>query len=263
MRVFEKLSNKSWIKKNSHLLIKVKTEYGYLNLLKNDQFITSSFIKGEYWAKNELKTIVDFLNFKKKDELVYFDVGSNIGSHVLAISKIFNSKVKIFCFEPQSFIFKILQSNIYENNLQNVVSFNKAISDKKQILNIKVPNYTEYNNFGGLELIKAKFSDNHLINFSNINEEVETIPLDNFINHKVDFIKMDIEGMENLGINGGIELIKKHRPFLIIELKKTDLDFMLSFFKNSDYSAYLSSDGNGLFVPNELGIMVKNLKKII
>lgn len=46
--------------------------------------------------------------------------------------------------------------------------------------------------------------------------EVQCIPLDDLINAKPTFIKMDIEGAEPLALRGAANLIKTHRPILAI-----------------------------------------------
>lgn len=259
---FKKSLLKLWIKLHSKNLVKINTKYGKLYLLKNDEFITNTFLKGKYWAEYEIKIIEDLLNFKNINKLIYFDVGANIGSHALALSKIFKKRIDIYCFEAQNFISKILEANINENNLYNVKNFNCAVSDDYELIKIKVPNYNKINNFGSLELRLPKYSDNDKIIFSDTFESIKSIKLDDFKNIKVDFIKIDVEGMEHFVINGGKELIKSHRPFLFMELVKTETETILNFFKEIDYSAYQINTENGLFIPNELKVPIKNLKKL-
>jgi len=76
--------------------------------------------------------------------LTYFDIGANIGSHVLAISKIFKNKINIYFFEAQKFVFEILKTNISENYLKNVHVFHNAVSDNNNQIKIKIPNYEEF-----------------------------------------------------------------------------------------------------------------------
>ncbi len=46
----------------------------------------------------------------------------------------------------------------------------------------------------------------------------------------VDFIKMDIEGMEDKAIEGAVNTIDKYRPICYIEIVKTNANFVLEFF---------------------------------
>lgn len=264
INLLKKTLNKIFFKKHSEKLTKINTKYGTLFLLKYDKFITDTFLKGKYWAEYEIKIIEDLLNLKVKNnnELSYFDVGANIGSHVLALSKLFENKIKIKCFEAQSFVFKILEANVYNNNLNNVKVFNNIVSDNHKLVNVRIPNYNKINNFGGLELQPPKYSDNQNIIFLNSFENIKSITLDDFIDEKVDFIKIDVEGMEHLVIKGSREIIIKHRPFLLMELVKTETKNILNFFKEINYSAYLINSENGLFIPNEIGVPIRNLKKL-
>ena len=62
--IFKNSLIKIWLKKNSKNLIQVETKYGKLYLLKNDKFITNSFLNGKYWAEYEIKIFEDLLNTK-------------------------------------------------------------------------------------------------------------------------------------------------------------------------------------------------------
>ena len=260
--IFKNSLLKMWLKKNLKNLIQVETKYGKLYLLKNDEFISGAFLRGKYWAEYEIKIFEDLLNFKNSKELVFFDVGANVGSHALGLSKIFKDRIKIYCFEAQSYVHKILEANIYENHLRNVLAFNNAVSNNNELIQIKVPDYSQINNFGSLELKPPKYSDNNKIFFSNSIENIGSIKLDDLKDIKVDFIKIDVEGMEHLVIEGGKELINKHRPFLFIELVKTETKDIFELFKKIKYSAYLINNENGLFIPSELKVPIRNLKKI-
>ena len=258
----KKLLNYIWLKKNSKNLISVETKYGNLNLIKKDLYITKSFLNGNYWAINEIKIITDILKFKNKEKLTYFDVGANVGSHVLAISKIFNNKINIKCFEAQPYVYKVLEANIIENKLDNVEYHNCAISNHNNFIIFKKPDYSQINNFGGLELMKILRSDNQNMNFSEKKIKIKSMKLDNFKDHLVDFIKIDVEGMEKIVIEGGLQLIKRNRPTILMELEKIDDKNFLEFFKINNYSGYTNGDGNGLFVPNELAT-VQNMNRFL
>ena len=103
-------------------------------------------------------------------------------------------------------------------------------------------------------------SDNFDMKKSGLFEEVKTIKLDSF-DEEVDFIKIDIEGMEDVAINGAKDLIIKFRPFLFIELLKTKNDDVISFLKKNNYRIYLK-EYNAIIIPNESKVSFTGLKKI-
>ena len=68
--------------------------------------------------------------------------------------------------------------------------------------------------------------------------------------------------MENLVLKGSKNLISNYRPFLFMELLKSNLEEILNFFKNKDYNIYLK--GMDAFIsPIESKINFKGLKKLL
>ena len=156
----------------------------------------------------------------------------------------------------------MFEETITINQIKNIKLYHKAVSDKNnEVVKIELPDYSKFNNFGGFELNKPfKNSDNFDMKKSGLFEEVKTIKLDSF-DEEIDFIKIDIEGMEDLAINGAKDLIIKFRPFLFIELLKTKNDDVIGFFKKNDYRIYLK-DYNAIMIPNESKVSFTGLKKI-
>ena len=243
----------------------IETQFGKILINKNDKFIGKSFLDQKYWGLQDIEVISKIVEFKckKKNMIVFYDVGANIGTHSIALSNIFKNKIKIKAFEAQSNIFKMFNQSIKINNLSNIKLYHNAVSDKNdEVIRINLPDYSKPNNFGGLELYKPfQNSDNAQIQKSGIFEDVKTIKLDNF-NEEVDFIKIDVEGMENLVLKGSKNLIFNYRPFLFMELLKSNLEEILNFFKNKDYNIYLK--GMDAFIsPIESKINFKGLKKLL
>ena len=62
---------------------------------------------------------------------------------------------------------------------------------------------------------------------------------------KVDLVKLDIEGSELNALKGGIDMLKRHKPALIVEVGEDtchaagyEMDDLVSFVRNLGYSAY-------------------------
>ena len=112
------------------------------------------------------------------------------------------------------------------NGLTNIFFHQLAVSNNDiSEIEISLPNYNLFNNFGGLVLITAQNSDNQNMTKDG-SEIVKVITLDSF-NEPVDFIKMDIEGMEDKAIEGAKETIDKHHPICFFEIAKTNSDAIL------------------------------------
>jgi FkbM family methyltransferase len=242
----------------------VDTKFGKIVVNINDEYIGKSFLYKNYWAEDEIMGIsmVLKLKCKNKEKILFYDIGSNIGSHSLALSNIFKDKISIKAFEAQSNIYKMFKKTIEINQIKNIKLYNNAVSNKNdELIRIELPDYSKFNNFGAFEFHKPyKNSTNLSITKSGIYEDVKTIKLDNF-DEDVDFIKMDIEGMENIAIDGSKNIINKFRPILYIELLKANNEDIINFFKKNDYRIYLTSN-NAYLIPNESTINFTGLKKL-
>lgn len=249
---------------NKNLKI-INTQFGKIVININDQFIGKSFLNQKYWGLKDIKIISEIIEFKckKKNKIVFYDVGANIGTHSIALSNIFKNKIVIRAFEAQSNIYEMFNQSIKINNLNNIELYHNAVSDKNdEIIRINLPDYYKHNNFGGLELFEPfQNSDNAQMQKSGIFEDVKSIKLDIF-NEEVDFIKIDVEGMENLVLKGSKNLIANHRPFLFMELLKSKLEDVTEFFKDKDYNIY-SKGTDAFIIPVESKVNFKGLKKLL
>ena len=243
----------------------INTQFGKIVININDQFIGKSFLNQKYWGLQDIEIISKIIEFKckKKNKIVFYDVGANIGTHSIALSNIFKNKIVIRAFEAQSNIYEMFNQSIKINNLNNIELYHNAVSDKNdEIIRIDLPDYSKQNNFGGLELLKPfQNSDNAQMKKSGIFEDIKSIKLDIF-NEEVDFIKIDVEGMENLVLKGSKNIIVNHRPFLFMELLKSKLEDVTEFFKDKDYNIY-SKGMDAFIIPVESKVNFKGLKKLL
>ena len=123
-------------------------------------------------------------DFEISDNDVVIDVGAHIGLFTLYASQ-FCKKGKIFSYEAIKDNYDILIENIQINNLTNIVTINKAVSNERNLVKIYLS-----------EDQAAHSSYNQGKNFV----EVESISLKEIIDHnaitKCDFLKLDCEGAE-------------------------------------------------------------------
>ena len=253
------------MKEDNKNLKTVETQFGKIIININDQFIGKSFLNKKYWGLQDIEVISKMIEFKckKKNRIVFYDVGANIGTHSIALSNIFKNKIVIKAFEAQSNIYEMFNQTIKINNLDNIKLYHNAVSDKNdEIIRVNLPDYSKNNNFGGLELFKpSQNSDNNQMKKSGIFEDIKTIKLDIF-DEEVDFIKIDVEGMENLVLEGSKNLIVNHRPLLFMELLKSKLDEIIEFFKDKDYTIY-TKGMDAFIIPVESKINLEGLKRLL
>ena len=58
------------------------------------------------------------------------DVGANFGAFSIAASRLVGESGKVFCYEPDPFVFERLQQNIRMNGCRNVTAFNEAVGGR-------------------------------------------------------------------------------------------------------------------------------------
>lgn len=249
--------------KNQSPVLVAYSNYGPIIINTFDMYIGHSILRTGYWAEDDIDVMKQLCSYllKKKPNITFYDVGANIGTHSLALAKVFGDKIKVRSFEAQSSIYNMLCGTVALNNLSNVRPHNLAVSDSSgETIEIQLPDYTKVNNFGGFEVKPPKNSDNHSMKFSGRSEVVQTVHLDSF-NESVDVIKMDIEGMEHVAILGAINILKDHRPCLYIEIIKTDKIALLEVLKDNNYVMYSRKD-DILCIPAEYDLHVAGLRLI-
>lgn len=240
------------------------SHYGPLLVNYNDTVIGAEVVKTGYWAHNDILLIVEILRFiktQKNRKLVFFDVGANIGTHSLAIAKTFGLDVTIRAFEAQRILFYMMCGTMALNNLEQVYCYHKAVSEVgNEVIEFDLPDYKNKNNFGGLELVRPLRSDNSEMIFSQ-REKVISINLDSF-DDKVDFIKIDVEGMEDKVLLGSKRIIAEHRPVMFLEILKTNTDKVLGQLSESNYLAF-RRNADLVAIPAELNIQINDSVRIL
>ena len=162
---------------------------------------------------------------------IFIDAGTNIGNHTLYFSKILNA-AKVYCFEPQKEIFKILQKNIKANNV-NAEIYNNVLSDKSE--NFSIDKFYSHN-FGATSFI------------SDENGKYTSLTLDDIcLKDEICAIKIDVEGHDFPVLKGAVKILEKYSPVLWIEIKseaEEKINFLASFGyvlaarSNEDYFFY-------------------------
>lgn len=144
------------------------------------------------------------LELEKGD--VILDCGAYIGDTVQIYMDRLLGDCSIYAMEPFGENFLRLQENIKKNAWDNVKAYHCAIGEKegKTILHYEKDDFKM-----GITLGELKGS---------YTEEVDVHTLDNlFMNlPRINYLKMDIEGQEVNALCGATEILKKHKPKLMI-----------------------------------------------
>lgn len=203
---------------------------GYRWIIDNpDDAIQKHHKEGKFFEMEDLLFISQYIN----DGDVILDVGANVGNHAIYFNKNTNAS-KIIVIEPVEKIYKILLANValnYAHNIDlNYIGFALGHTDT---VGFPFMIYGK-DNLGATQLSPVSIHDNDVVTFPPVN----IFRGDKFFsNEKIDFIKIDVESMELLVLDGLKETILKNRPKIYIEVaKKNVYDFNNWLEKNSYHS---------------------------
>jgi len=261
----------------------VRGRHGYLLYNQNDTVVGLSVARyGEYFESE-----VDIFRRMIRPGARVADLGANIGTHTVAMARIVGEGGWVTAVEPQRLVFQTLCANVALNSLTNVDCQNMAVSNTKEPILVEELDPRAAVNFGGLEL-----------GHSAANRSVRCTRLDDFLNgERLDFMKIDIQGMEEACLRGARETLKRYNTILYMENDQAEKSPpLLAYLKELGYAAYwhlpmfynqnnfaadpvnvhavgyfetgdpfLSCNGfaiNMLCVPNALGIRVNGLLEV-
>lgn len=143
-------------------------------------------------------------NFKNDENTIFWDIGANIGLFSLYASQKHNN-IKIFSFEPSTSNLRVLSRNISINKLQERILINQfpLTNNENSYLDLKETRFQEgcsLNTFGedfGHDGNKIYEKNSYKVFGNNINNLI-----DNKILDIPDYIKIDVDGIEHLILEG-------------------------------------------------------------
>jgi FkbM family methyltransferase len=181
--------------------------------------IQSHHARGTFYELEELAIIAEF--FPRGG--VFVDIGANVGNHILYVCK-FLHPTQVVVFEPNPAATPILRINLALNHLERSVDLSHigvGLSDATARARAHVPP----GNLGATRM--------------QISAELDGLPLirgdDVLVGRPVDFIKIDVEGMEMQALRGLTGTIAKWRPRIFIEIENGNVGAFREWQRSNDY----------------------------
>ena len=189
------------------------------------------------WEPHITKFITLYNSFNNINNII--DVGANFGYHTL----LFSTEVtqNVFAFEPQAQNFKLLEKNIKDNKLTNIIPYNLACGDVN--CDIQMPFITDLKEY---KINMGDFTPNIANNINETTTTTKSVLLDemNFTS-QIDLIKIDVQGWEKKVLLGASNILRIHKPILIVEfewfqLQKTNTTCqeLFDFIRNNNYHIF-------------------------
>jgi FkbM family methyltransferase len=185
---------------------------------QNDS-IQSCHSKGEFYEREELDIIAKF----SRPDRVYVDIGSNVGNHILYVSK-FLQVSRIIAFEPNPPALAVLRLNLLLNECSAVDTrfLGLALGSEDGLANM-LPDPKHPNNLGGTSAIVGQGGD------------TVVVPGDALLLN-------DVEGMEMDVLRGLCKSISRWRPNLFVEVRAIYKEEFLCWLGTMGYAVVQTYD---------------------
>lgn len=165
------------------------------------------------WIKDILKNnspwegyIQQLIQKYVKTGTTVLDVGAHIGTHTLTLSRAVGPQGRVIAFEPQPKTFCELFMNAEINEASNVFFFWGALGDKFEEINL--PNFNPQ--------VEVTYIYNY--DFGHSENNAPMIPLDSLNLTNISFMKVDVDGCDNIFIDGAKETILRNKPVMVMEI---------------------------------------------
>lgn len=204
-----------------------RCKHGTLLFPSQDQYIGPSLVAYGEWSEGELTLISKFV----KPGGLIVEVGSNIGTHTVPLSKMLGPEGGLIAFEPQRLIHQILCTNLTINGASNVKVFNAGVGHRDTMIDVpEVPLGAAYNfgavRIGEKSILKAK-------------DRVRCMTIDGLSLKRLDFLKIDAEDFEPEILLGARETIKRLAPPILLEYNNHMQEEIKRVLRLFDYKAWL------------------------
>lgn len=178
--------------------------------------------------RQEIDFALNMLESRRRlfgDGVSALDCGANIGVHTVEWAKLMHGWGSVIAVEAQERVFYALAGNIAINNCFNARAIWGAIGAENGEIVVPKPNYLVPGSYGSLEIrpsARNEFIGQPIDYSEQAGQRTRLFTIDSLALPRLDFIKIDIEGMEMEALAGATQTIRRFRPQMIIEKIKSD-----------------------------------------
>ena len=190
---------------------------------------------------------------EKSKNIIFWDIGANIGLYSLYNAVINENSITI-SFEPSTSNLRVLSRNVSINKLENKIKiFSQPLGNQPNTFaKMKESGFTEggaLNSFG----VDYDFEGNKFI--SNVNYQLLGTSINNLLDNNIlkvpNFIKIDVDGIEHLILQGADKYLQHESLNSIsVELNENfeqQFDSVMSLMKKNNFKVLTKKHNNELF----------------
>ena len=177
--------------------------YGEFSVPDQNDLIFNGLREYGEWAQEELDMLSRFV--RPGDTVL--DIGAFIGTHARAFSQMVGAQGIVHAFEPNERIYRELFKNAQLAPYSNIKTYQVALGARKQTQFLLQGDLL--GNLGASQVLEDDRDASTTV--------IEQESLENLGLPRIDFIKIDVEGMEYDVVVGGIRAIRQHAPVIFLE----------------------------------------------
>lgn len=209
-----------------------------------DAYLHKEMVKGDY--DQFFSNYLSKLDLKGK---VVYEIGAHIGYHAMQFAQLVGATGAVHAFEPNIFNRKRFQLNLTKNeDFNEIISIHDvAVSDKEGEIEFNFSSNVDDGKSSGSFISGAHTPYQgdfyQSIGFQKV--VVKSISIDNahalIGNELAPFlIKIDVEGAENFVLKGGVNVIEKYKPIILMEIHSIyNMYKTCEFFQSKNYKVEL------------------------
>jgi len=170
---------------------------------------------------------------------VVVDIGANVGFYTRLLSELVGPSGHVYSFEPVSDNYRVLSQVVGRGGLANVKTFFAAVDHQPGDNDMIIPDKSDFTGFYQARLAMKEDSGRR--------QHVKVVSLDQLWNDgilpTVDFIKCDAEGSELGILKGGLRLLTKSKPSLLLEIQRKTSAEVFDLLHAVGYKSYVLNAG--------------------
>jgi FkbM family methyltransferase len=147
----------------------------------------------------------------------------------------------VHAFEVQRPLFHALCGTAALNDLNNLYIHHMGLGAAASVLRVPAIDYGVPQDFGLVSLVEQPGDDS--------GEAVSITSIDGLGLNRLDFLKVDVEGMDVDVLRGGRRMLEKFEPWAWVEYWKSDIEQIKQQFSGLRYRFYRADELNLLCAP--------------
>ena len=206
----------------------------------------------------EPETLEWINSFENNDETIFWDIGANIGLYSI-YNALKNYKSSTFAFEPSTSNLRVLSRNISINDLEHKIKiFTNPLSNvTNKILLMQESNFIEG---GALNTFGANFDFEGKKNTVNMKYSLMGTSIGHILKNKIlpfpTYIKIDVDGIEHLILDGAADFLKDKRlKSISVEINenfKEQYNQIMKIMKNNQFNVLHKKHNNDMFAKGSI-----------